>query len=220
MDRKLPLDKRKTGTSGRNTRAVRRTQEDRRRETKRRLINSTIDYLSERGFENFSLTEIASNEGFSRGAIQHHYPSREALIADVVNEIAHRMHPEIDISAFLAHGIRKRVSNIVDHYWQIISSKTYIAMIEIIVFSRHDESLYAEVSRTLSELSQRRDIQWIEMFRDTPASARRLHDLRTFMLSTLRGLALRSMLILDREDRLQAIAILKDAIYSSLTQSK
>jgi len=197
----------------------RRTQEERRRETKERLIAATIAHLSERGFENFSMAEIAKIKGLTRGAMQHHYPSREALVADVVSEISRRLQPNMDLTDFLSRNLRDRISLVVDHYWQITGSKTFLAIFEIIVFSRHDPNLLAEVSKTLFEVSRDRDIEWIEMFRDTPASAKRLHHLRTFMLSTLRGLAVRAIAAFDREDREGTLALLKESLYQSMTST-
>jgi AcrR family transcriptional regulator len=149
----------------------RRTQSERREDTQRRLVDSTIRHLSEHGFEGFSSVEIAASAGFTRGAIQHHFSSREDLVVEVVGELSRRMRPEIDLAKLTSYSLRVRVGKVVDQHWQVMSSPEYRAVIEIIVFSRHDAALFDRVSSALFDLSHERDLEWLEVFRDSTASA-------------------------------------------------
>ena len=58
----------------------RRTQEERSAETKKRLLEATIDYLNELGYNKTGTVEIARRAGVSRGALVHHFPSKHDLI--------------------------------------------------------------------------------------------------------------------------------------------
>jgi AcrR family transcriptional regulator len=190
----------------------RRTQSERREDTRRRLVDSTISHLSEHGFEGFSSVEIAAAAGFTRGAMQHHYSSREDLVTDVVAELSQRMRPEIDLTELTSLGLHERVGVVVDQHWKVMSSPEYRAVIEIIVFSRHDAVLFDRVSSALFDLSRERDLEWLEIFRDSAATADRLHDLRTLMLSSLRGLALRSLLQTNPAEVDRTISLVKSAL--------
>ncbi|WP_024796130.1 TetR/AcrR family transcriptional regulator [Tomitella biformata] len=55
-------------------------QQDRSRATRQRLLESTIECLAARGWAATTVAEVAEHAGVSRGAAQHHYPTREDLI--------------------------------------------------------------------------------------------------------------------------------------------
>ncbi|MBV7294785.1 TetR/AcrR family transcriptional regulator [Corynebacterium sp. TAE3-ERU12] len=63
-------------------------QQDRSRETRRKLLECTVEMLSTRGVQATTVSQVAEAAGVSRGAAQHHYPSREALIRDAVEKIS------------------------------------------------------------------------------------------------------------------------------------
>jgi AcrR family transcriptional regulator len=58
----------------------RRTQEERSATTRARLLDATIDCLSELGYTNTTTTEIAKRAGLSRGAQLHHFPTKAAWL--------------------------------------------------------------------------------------------------------------------------------------------
>lgn len=58
----------------------REPKQDRSRVTRRRLLESTIELLSESGWGATTVGEVAVRAGVSRGATQHHFPTREDLI--------------------------------------------------------------------------------------------------------------------------------------------
>ncbi|MGW0042792.1 TetR/AcrR family transcriptional regulator [Rhodococcus sp. NPDC003348] len=59
---------------------MREPQQDRSRMTRQRLLEATIDCLAEQGWAATTVGVVASRAGVSRGAAQHHFPTREDLI--------------------------------------------------------------------------------------------------------------------------------------------
>src|SRR4029453_2854398 len=55
-------------------------KQDRSRATRQRLLETTIRCLAQHGWEASTVGFIAAEAGISRGAIQHHFRTREALI--------------------------------------------------------------------------------------------------------------------------------------------
>lgn len=55
-------------------------RQERSRVTRQRLLEATVSCLAERGWSAATVSVIAERAGISRGAIQHHYPTREALV--------------------------------------------------------------------------------------------------------------------------------------------
>ncbi len=66
---------------------VRQPRQDRSRATRQRLLESTIDLLARRGWAGATVAEVAEHAGVSRGAAQHHYPTREDLITGALEHM-------------------------------------------------------------------------------------------------------------------------------------
>ena len=63
-------------------------QQDRSRATRQRLLDATVDCLAQRGWAGTTVTVVAERAGVSRGAAQHHFPTREALVTAAVEHVA------------------------------------------------------------------------------------------------------------------------------------
>jgi AcrR family transcriptional regulator len=59
---------------------TRTPKQDRSRVTRRRLLEATIESLAEAGWNATTVGVVAERAGVSRGATQHHFPTREDLI--------------------------------------------------------------------------------------------------------------------------------------------
>lgn len=65
---------------------VRKTQEERRTQTKRALIAAARQLFAEKGYAGTGTPEIVAAAGVTRGALYHHFADKEALFAAVVEE--------------------------------------------------------------------------------------------------------------------------------------
>ena len=59
---------------------MREPQQDRSRATRRRLLEACVDCLADAGWTATTVAVVAERAGVSRGAAQHHFPTREDLI--------------------------------------------------------------------------------------------------------------------------------------------
>ena len=59
---------------------MREPQQDRSRATRRRLLGACVDCLADLGWSATTVAVVAERAGVSRGAAQHHFPTREDLI--------------------------------------------------------------------------------------------------------------------------------------------
>ena len=60
------------------------TRLERRKATRKRLIDATIALLAVKGFQQTSIDEISQKAGFSKGAFYFHFESKEAMITAMV----------------------------------------------------------------------------------------------------------------------------------------
>src|SRR3989442_2723877 len=73
---------------------LRRSQEERRTETRRRLLEATVDCLYRLGYSRTTTTEIAERAGVSRGAQLHHFPTKAELVTTAVEHPFRRRDAE------------------------------------------------------------------------------------------------------------------------------
>ena len=66
---------------------AREPQQDRSRATRARLLESAITCLAELGWSASTVTVVAEHAGVSRGAAQHHFPTREALFMAALEHV-------------------------------------------------------------------------------------------------------------------------------------
>ncbi|HEX7323103.1 MAG TPA: TetR/AcrR family transcriptional regulator [Mycobacterium sp.] len=59
---------------------IREPKQDRSRATRQRLLEATIECLAELGWTSTTVSVVAERAGVSRGAAQHHFPTREDLV--------------------------------------------------------------------------------------------------------------------------------------------
>ena len=60
--------------------STREPKQERSRATRQRLLESAIDCLAAHGWQATTVSVVAEQAGVSRGAAQHHFPTREDLI--------------------------------------------------------------------------------------------------------------------------------------------
>jgi AcrR family transcriptional regulator len=66
---------------------AREPQQDRSRATRARLLESAIICLAEHGWSASTVAVVAEHAGVSRGAAQHHFPTREALFMAALEHV-------------------------------------------------------------------------------------------------------------------------------------
>ncbi|WP_073946110.1 TetR/AcrR family transcriptional regulator [Streptomyces kebangsaanensis] len=75
-------------TQDRADRAERVPKQDRSRVTRQRLLQSAVDCLAEHGWAGSTVSVVAERAGVTRGAAQHHFPTREDLFTAAVEYVA------------------------------------------------------------------------------------------------------------------------------------
>jgi AcrR family transcriptional regulator len=66
--------------------AGRRTQQQRREATERRLLEAATRLFAERGSRSVSLADVGRLAGYSSGIVSHHFGSKQRLLAAVVEQ--------------------------------------------------------------------------------------------------------------------------------------
>jgi DNA-binding transcriptional regulator YbjK len=119
----------------------RRTQEERRTETRQKLLDATIRSLVDSGYPATTGRRVAELAGVSRGAQTHHYPQMADLISDAVEHLADRRAAEFRRRAAALRGTEGQVAGLIDLLWEDFSSNLFQAVVKLWVAAADDPVL-------------------------------------------------------------------------------
>jgi AcrR family transcriptional regulator len=124
----------------------RRTQEERRAETRAKLLDATIRCVLEVGYAGTTTRRVADLAGVSQGAQTHHFPHRVDLVGAAVERLAERRIAELRvIAADLPQSPSERLPALLDLLWADFSSATFTVFVKLWVAAAHDGELYARM---------------------------------------------------------------------------
>ncbi|GAB3671124.1 TetR/AcrR family transcriptional regulator [Actinocorallia lasiicapitis] len=127
----------------------RRTQAERRNATQTRLLDATAATLADLGWSGLSTTEVSRRAGVSRGAQQHHYPTKMELVAAALEHLLDRLRDEYHAAYTELPDDRRNVAGALDLFWETIQQPPAMALLELALAGRTDESL-RDLSKQLS----------------------------------------------------------------------
>lgn len=119
----------------------RRTQEERRSRTQARLLEATTECLVDLGWAGTSTTEVARRAGVSRGAQQHHYPTKMVLVAAALEHLLEAQRLAYETAFAVLPAERRNVSGALDLLWEVFRGRPAKALMELAVAARTDDEL-------------------------------------------------------------------------------
>jgi len=76
--------------SARSTKPKRRTQEERKAESERRIIRAAVELFARQGFLRTTLIEVGKAAGYTGGLVSHRFGSKEGLLNAVIDNATKR----------------------------------------------------------------------------------------------------------------------------------
>jgi DNA-binding transcriptional regulator YbjK len=127
---------------------TRRTQQERRAETRQRLLDATIRSLVDYGYPATTGRRVAELAGVSRGAQTHYYPQMADLIGDAVEHLADRRAGELQRRVADLRGSDRQVPALVDLLWDDYTSDLFRAVVKLWVAADDDPVLRKRLAST------------------------------------------------------------------------
>jgi AcrR family transcriptional regulator len=144
-------------------RSRRKTQQERTADTTLKLLNATIDLLHDRGLYRMSTSDIAKAAGVSRGALTHHFNSKEEIIAAA---ISHQLRDATAGLHKMAEGIRESggtSDKIVDYLWQMMNDRLFYVTMEYLPEARHNKAFRSAIIPVVQEFHAGLNSVWAEL---------------------------------------------------------
>lgn len=101
-----------------------------------KIINAVIGLINDGGFGAASSSKIARRAGFTWGAVQHHFGSKEDILAAILDQSHQRFTELMSAEGFAGGSLKKRVDDFVDRMWLHYQSNLYVATLEILLAMR------------------------------------------------------------------------------------
>ncbi|MGB3695820.1 MAG: TetR/AcrR family transcriptional regulator [Gordonia sp. (in: high G+C Gram-positive bacteria)] len=179
---------------------VREPQQDRSRATRERLVAAAVDLLATRGWAATTVAKVAEEAGVSRGAAQHHFPTREALFHAVIEEMYETMMVEATQSLAAVPSGADRIEAVVDQAVSIYTGKPFKAALQVWSAAASDPAL-GDVIRPLEAKLGRAAHKFVVAGLDPDGTHPQAHRLAQITLDLARGLGLADTLSDDSRRR-------------------
>lgn len=125
---------------------ARRTQEERSQTMRKRLLDATVECLVESGYAGTSTNAVCRKAGVSRGALLHHFPTKESLVTTAIDHVM--AVRAIDFQAAMeplkgTDDERELTREILMRLWAHLLEPIFFAYLELLIAARTDPALKA-----------------------------------------------------------------------------
>lgn len=192
-----------------------------------RLIAATLECLVERGYAGTSTLEVQQRAGVSRGALLHHFPSRNELIFAALRELMHARAAEVRAQVAAESGGSQRVRRAIELLWSTFNGPLFQASLELWNAARTDPELRAALVHHERELGKAIRPLVRDLFGSEAADHPDFEQVYNLVLQAMRGEATSGILrtpnskrdqeLLDTLERVATTLLLTDCTLDRVT---
>jgi AcrR family transcriptional regulator len=106
-----------------------------------RLLDATIACLAENGYSHTSTNDIVRRAHVSRGALAHHFRTRNELISAAAQRLVAGRADEFRVRFGALAPERRTLAEAVTVLWSFYDDPGCVAMLELMVAARHESEL-------------------------------------------------------------------------------
>ncbi|MCX4710791.1 TetR/AcrR family transcriptional regulator [Streptomyces fimicarius] len=186
-------------SSSTTPRAAHAPKQDRSRATRQRLLEAAVACLAEHGWAGSTVSVVAERAGVSRGAAQHHFPTREDLFTGAVEYVAEERSAAL--RALPVQGRAEVVAALVDLY----TGPLFRAALQLWVAASNEAQLHPRVTELEARVGRETHRIAVELLgadESRPGARETVQGL----LDMARGLGLANLLTDDTARRARVVA--------------
>lgn len=189
--------------------AVTTPKQDRSRVTRQRLLESAVACLAAHGWAGSTVTVVAEHAGVSRGAAQHHFPTREDLFTGAVEYVAEERSAAL--RALPVQGRTAVIAALVDLY----TGPLFRAALQLWVAASNEAQLRPRVTELEGRVGRETHRIAVRLL-DADETRPGVRETVQGLLDMARGLGLANVLTDDTDRRERVVAqwsaLLDDAL--------
>ncbi|MGW6200212.1 TetR/AcrR family transcriptional regulator [Kribbella sp. NPDC055110] len=175
-------------------------QQDRSRATRQRLLEAAVESLAEVGYAATTVSVVAARAGVSRGAAQHHFPTRADLFAAAVEYMTEVRLAEIRAQAAALPSGAGRTEAIVGMLADVYTGPLFRAALHLWVAASTEEALRQQIVRLESHVGRQAHRALLEVL-DINERTPGVRETVQGVLDMARGLGLADLLSDDSARR-------------------
>jgi AcrR family transcriptional regulator len=179
-------------------------KQERSRSTRRALLEAAVQCFAELGWAGATVSVIAERAGVSRGAAQHHFPTREDLVVAVVEHVGAQQVAQLraQAAALPAAPGRARVRPVVDMVLDLYTGPAFRTALHLWVAASTDATLRERVVPLQSKVGREAHRTAVALL-GVDESHPGVRELVQATLDLARGLGLANLLADDTARRAQ-----------------
>ncbi len=183
------------------------------------MCDAAIESLYAAGYADTTLNKVATMAGFSKGALQHHFTSKEDLIAATVDRLLQRS--VAGTSTIKAQVRYESVEESLRRAWEkMVNTAAYRALLEILNAARADTELQARISDNLLQWGRALDQYAIDTYESVEGNDEDVKALMNMTRSFMRGLVIQERYVADANETFSYIERWIDMIAPQLRMRK
>ena len=191
---------------------TRRTQQERRDETRARLLAATQDALVECGYAGTTTTEVCRRAGVSQGALFKHFASKGELLAATAEALFANLIDAYRESLPDWAGVDDRAAAAVELLWEVFEDPRLLAAIELYGASRTDRELAARLAPVADQHGENLRRLARELFPEAEAKRPDFEAVVSVVVQAIQGATLGSLASGDRRSFAPMLALLTDLV--------
>ncbi|WP_327403249.1 TetR/AcrR family transcriptional regulator [Streptomyces sp. NBC_01288] len=180
----------------------RRPKQDRSRATRQRLLEAAVSCLAEHGWAGSTVSVVAERAGVSRGAAQHHFPTREDLFTAAVEYVAEERSTAL--RTLFPEGAANRRA-VIDALVDLYTGPLFRAALHLWVAASNEDQLRPRVTELEAKVGRETHRIAVELL-DADESQQGVRETVQGLLDMARGLGLANLLTDDRVRRQRVVA--------------
>ncbi|MFE9022107.1 TetR/AcrR family transcriptional regulator [Streptomyces sp. NPDC007808] len=178
-------------------------KQDRSRATRQRLLEAAVACLAEHGWAGSTVSVVAERAGVSRGAAQHHFPTREDLFTAAVEYVAEERSTAL--RALFPEGVAEDRRAVVSALVDLYTGPLFRAALHLWVAASNEEQLGPRVTELEARVGRETHRIAVDLL-GADESRPGVRETVQGLLDMARGLGLANLLTDDTARRERVVA--------------
>lgn len=172
---------------------VRRTQAERTSETRRKILDAAVQQLAQRGYAGLRTTDVAEAAGVSKGALTHHFPSKDELVQAVIEHVFQRASEQARRRAHRQMSVDQAIRALIADGQEFFFSELFLIALDLAIQARMQASMENAFTQISAATRLPVEAHWFEALVASGVPAALADDLLWLTLSIVRGVAIRRL---------------------------
>jgi AcrR family transcriptional regulator len=170
-----------------------RTQAERTEETREKILDAAVNVLTVKGYAGFRTVDVAATAGVSRGALTHHFPTRDDLLLAVVEEVFLRASETGRARATSVQSVDGAIEALLSDSRDFFFSELFLVAIDLAIQGRLANSPVNTVGSISANSRLPVEASWLRALITAGVPNSIAEDLLWMTNSIVRGLAVRRL---------------------------